>query len=950
MAIAYASSGSHYAVPTGTTNWSIPYPATVNAGDLLVMAMSTNGGATITDPSGWTVINNEATIANPHGGVWIKVADGSEGGGTLAVTTTAINGAARIHRYTGVDTTTPLDVTPVVVRNSGASNTVTLTSLTTVTANTMLIYTAQFNSGSNTLTSGTGTERHDFNAQGGTTPRNGGLYDEARAATGSTGTRTITASTSVSGSHGTFFALRPSSGSAFSGSVSLSGSGDLTEAGSPGGLGTLAGTGSGTLGAVQTGMSAQGGGAPRSGSGTLSTSVVVGFSVNAGLTGSGTLTCSGQVVMTGTADLSGSGTQTRSATVSVTGSTSLSGSGTLVVSGVPTNANPADFSGTGTLTTSASSPAITQQKGLSGTGTLTISGVVGVSGAVSLSGSGTQGRSVVVGFSDTRAATGSGSLSAAGTLGFSGSVTLSGTGGLTTSNTRPNFAVNVGLTGSGTLSRSVVVGTTGATSLSGAGTLGVAAEVPFTPVPVDKTNIEPVPYVTINGTDVPTRVDDRGYVALEGLTITWGRSSLLDDVTPAQLSMTIYDSSGEWVQSQPFLGLEIITGVTYIDKAGALKSFRNFRGRIVEAEVEEYVRTDRDGVDLHGYMIHITAVDKLAELGNLFLSNQSWPSENAGARRSRLEGSLSGVVSGLGGPYTTGVTYCSKSFDQKSMLELVREFFGSTAQFMNYDPDTNRVESVDRLEYGGEGLRLGEIDNRPGTYGLELDAALGSVNRADYVLDAGSLIPRSGIRRTIESTITEIKYEYPSDAANSSRSTFTSTTNLPSESVYGKRTFAASSEVIDNVASFTTAWNILVRAAQGWSPPDVEWDTRIPERGFQSNPHINTMLRGRVYLDPLFISRSVYNAFPMLNATTGTLRVRLPIYMVIGGEMTYAADASGDMGWVVRPKFASVVYYSDWTPLTWNTINPSAPGNTVSWAELDENVTWTDINLTGQGV
>lgn len=989
MAIAYASTGTRCLVGSAATNWTVAYPATVNSGDLLILFVSSNGGGPVT-ASGWTEVHNEATVSNPQGALFYKVAAGTEGGTNDSISVAvATTGNANIFRYTGVDTTTPLDASSTSVSNTASGTSVVLPAITTVTADTMLVYVASGNSSSTTMSSGTGTERVDHGSLGGTGTKSGALYDQANASTGSTGTRTITLSASRM-NWGAMIALRPA-GSGFTGSASLSGSGSLTRT-----VDTFSVSASPSL----------------SGSGTLARSVTVGFAVNLSLTGSGTqtravaglsitasvalggsgtLSVSGSPVsdFNGSVSLDGSGTQTRSvaglslsATASFSGAGSLtesvvmgasgnvatSGEGALGTNGALASTGSVSLSGSGSLTLSVKA-GFTSGLSLSGTGNRTLdNSALGLLGSSALSGNGTLSRAVTAGALGSVTLTGTGTLSRSGVpailaplplsgdgtfeaeavMAFTGSVSRTGSGSLTTS-VNASLTGASALSGSGSLTTSMVVNFSASRALSGSGSLGIVGEVPFTPVAVDKTNIDPVPYVTIGGVDVPTSLYDGGYVALEGLRINWGRDTLLDDVSPAQLSLTIYDSTGAWVKNQPFLGLEIITGVNYTDKAGVARGFRNFRGRIVEAEVEEYVRTKQDGADEHGYMIHITAADKLAELGNLFMSNQSWPSEDAAARRSRLQTALGGLASGIGGPYDAGVTYCAKSFDQKSMLELVTEYFGSTAQFINYDPDTNRLESVDRLEYGGQGLRLGEIDNRAGTYGMELDAA-GLSNRQDYVLDSGSLVARSGIRRTVESTVTEIRYEYPTSAAGTAKTTNVMTTNLPSESLYGRRTFAVTSEVIDNVANFTTSWNILVRAAQGWSPPDVEWDTRREERGFQSNPHINTMLRGRVYLDPLFMSRSVYNAFPMLNATTGTLRVRLPIYWVIGGEMYYGADASGTMGWVVRPKFASVIYYSDWTPLTWSTINPSAPGNTVAWHELDENVTWTDINLTGQGI
>jgi hypothetical protein len=183
----------------------------VNADDLLVIHIITNGIA-VNAPSGWTVVHNEAAVSNPKGGVFIKKAVGGETG-TLSVTTVASStGNAMMFSYTGVDTTNPLDVAAATVSDNVGTDTVTtLPSITTVTANTMLVYANGANSGSATMTGPAGsTERVDQGALAGTGAKAGALYDEPVAAIGATSTRTITLSAAFK-DWGAIMALRPAS-------------------------------------------------------------------------------------------------------------------------------------------------------------------------------------------------------------------------------------------------------------------------------------------------------------------------------------------------------------------------------------------------------------------------------------------------------------------------------------------------------------------------------------------------------------------------------------------------------------------------------------------------------------------------------------------------------------------------------------------------------------------
>lgn len=212
MAIAFGAAGTLLNVTTATTTFSVAYPAGITAGQLLVLFISSNGGApSATPPTGWTEVFREAsTVTNPRGALYIKVATGSESG-TLAVTMTSTTGCARMFRYTGVDTTTPQDATRTIVENSGTTVAhVILPSITTVTAGAMLVFVGSWNSGSRTATPPAGaTERSDFIADGGTA-KAGSINDEIVASAGATGTRTITSSSATGiANWGAMMALRP---------------------------------------------------------------------------------------------------------------------------------------------------------------------------------------------------------------------------------------------------------------------------------------------------------------------------------------------------------------------------------------------------------------------------------------------------------------------------------------------------------------------------------------------------------------------------------------------------------------------------------------------------------------------------------------------------------------------------------------------------------------------
>lgn len=86
-----------------TSTYGVLMPPTVNAGDLLIMCCNWDGTHVITTPAGWTKPTNGEGDAsgNQLGIIFLKVADGTEDGATVAITSDADNNfAAHVYRVT----------------------------------------------------------------------------------------------------------------------------------------------------------------------------------------------------------------------------------------------------------------------------------------------------------------------------------------------------------------------------------------------------------------------------------------------------------------------------------------------------------------------------------------------------------------------------------------------------------------------------------------------------------------------------------------------------------------------------------------------------------------------------------------------------------------------------------------------------------------------------------
>lgn len=88
---------------SGDTTHNVTMPATVNAGDLLVLGISFYVGGAITTPAGWTALCVDTIITGTsHCAIYGKLAVGTEGGTSVNVATAnPALGASHVYRITG---------------------------------------------------------------------------------------------------------------------------------------------------------------------------------------------------------------------------------------------------------------------------------------------------------------------------------------------------------------------------------------------------------------------------------------------------------------------------------------------------------------------------------------------------------------------------------------------------------------------------------------------------------------------------------------------------------------------------------------------------------------------------------------------------------------------------------------------------------------------------------
>jgi len=111
LAAPVVDSVTETAFGTDTTNHYVDMPATVNAGDLLIVIFTNDGIATVTTPAGWTELASDKRGIAVRLSAYYKIAVGDEDGTTVNfVSSMAEEAAAQVYRITNWHGTSPPEI------------------------------------------------------------------------------------------------------------------------------------------------------------------------------------------------------------------------------------------------------------------------------------------------------------------------------------------------------------------------------------------------------------------------------------------------------------------------------------------------------------------------------------------------------------------------------------------------------------------------------------------------------------------------------------------------------------------------------------------------------------------------------------------------------------------------------------------------------------------------
>jgi hypothetical protein len=123
LAAPVVASVTETAFGTDTTTHNVNMPATVNAGDLLIVLFTNDGDATVITPDGWSLLASNTRGTAVRLSVYYKIAAGTEGGTTVNFVTSANEqAAAQVYRITDWHGTTPPEISTAATGTSTAPN------------------------------------------------------------------------------------------------------------------------------------------------------------------------------------------------------------------------------------------------------------------------------------------------------------------------------------------------------------------------------------------------------------------------------------------------------------------------------------------------------------------------------------------------------------------------------------------------------------------------------------------------------------------------------------------------------------------------------------------------------------------------------------------------------------------------------------------------------------
>lgn len=460
------------------------------------------------------------------------------------------------------------------------------------------------------------------------------------------------------------------------------------------------------------------------------------------------------------------------------------------------------------------------------------------------------------------------------------------------------------------------------------------------------TTFDAAPTLTIGGAAVAIG-QTADLLAVDALSITWGRASLLEQPTPARASVVLLDrTAGRTMATRTdLIGQRVLVGWSGSDgSAGAVGA--SFEGRVTDVEVEPAAVRNSAGLMVRAARVTLSCSSLEVDLANYEQAEgTAWPAETVAARRQRLDALMPA------GLFTTGNAeplagdtwmdaYGAAAVDVsgKTLLDLVRQLNDSTARPTIFNPGGG-LGAVRRRVWTAPAVpfttRLEPVAELGGRYALTSSPIVGARRIAGH-----RLAPGGGVHREQSSAITRVQINYV--AAGTSTTYSLAVPGAPAESVIGRRTLSIDSCLADaaGAAQLAAEWASIVQleaaaprlSSMTWRSSEGWWDDDLQRL---------MMLCGVELPYPLLVEGSW---LPELGMT--------PRVGIIGGTIGYAA---GD--WTIGLTPAATVhvnappglrgrYAASSSAVRARDLDPSFTFGDAAWAQIGAGFTAATMPTT----
>lgn len=402
------------------------------------------------------------------------------------------------------------------------------------------------------------------------------------------------------------------------------------------------------------------------------------------------------------------------------------------------------------------------------------------------------------------------------------------------------------------------------------------------------TRYNPRCLVTVDGQLIATG-GTGGLLAVDKLSVRWGRSRVWDHQESAQATFSLLDAAAVYgAHTGPTL-LNKTVLLSY-DVPGVLAERVFFRGKVTDVTVTVLPPDPATGAN-RGIRLDCTAVSVVTTVASVRTGAVSYGTELFNTRWSRLRNFIwPSLVSSA--PYNTAASdaygntlnwgnqpLAARTYDNVPVIDALRELLDHTADRMVYDPHTNA------LGYSARKV----IDSSAGFALLTADAAndTGRVlklpgNTAVPMLRGGEFTS-GGLQRSTETTLTAVQATRYTDSTGATASDGTLLTIDAAADATSPNRMVVGTDYYQGASSSLTAiiWTaVMQQEAKRWIPEPV---THLTRRSGGMT----------VDLVPLLLSGAEPAGFVYLGGTDWARAGAVPAWSIIGGTIDYGGDTPG---------------------------------------------------------